>query len=483
MFDAVTHRFTDSACPDVVAELTGLVDRLGALPAAADDAERIDRIAALERLRGAVAAAQARETTAFAASQVAAQRAAGVPEARRGRGVPEQIGFARRMSPAAAARQVTFAKEWLTDLPAVFNQLRAGRISEWAAQVVAQETRDLPRYVRRSIAADLAPDLPGMSIRQVQAAARQLSYAADPAAVLGRARTARSDRRVGIRPAPDTMAVLSAVLPAEQGVATWANLDRHARALRATGDPRSIAQLMADTLVERVTGQSTASAIPVEIGLTISADSLLGHDKAPADLRGYGPVPTDVALDLAGQAAAPTGTPAADNTADADDTDDAAVAVWVRRVVTDPIDDTVVHVDTKRRRFDGALARLIKHRDQVCRDPFCTAPVRHLDHVRPYRDGGPTSAANGAGLCERGNYVKDMPGWSRRVISTSGGTGNAHRQVIEVTTPTGHRYISPPPPALGPGSNRLEQDRRRAIRRQDFLRRERLIASLPSAGP
>ncbi len=160
-----------------------------------------------------------------------------------------------------------------------------------------------------------------------------------------------------------------------------------------------------------------------------------------------------------------------------------AVAVWVRRIVTDPIDDTVVHVDTKRRRFDGALARMIKHRDQVCRDPFCTAPVRHLDHVRPYRDGGPTSAANGAGLCERGNYVKDMPGWRRRVISTSGGTDNAHRQVIEVTTPTGHRYTSTPPPALGPGSNRLEQDRRRAIRRQDFLRRERLIASLPSAGP
>jgi hypothetical protein len=132
---------------------------------------------------------------------------------------------------------------------------------------------------------------------------------------------------------------------------------------------------------------------------------------------------------------------------------------------------------------DGALARLIRYRDRACRDPFCTAAVRHLDHVRPYRDGGQTSAANGAGLCERGNYVKDMPGWTRRVTTTSAGAGSNQRRALEVTTPTGHRYTSAPPPALGPGSNRQDQERRRAIRRQDFQRRERLIASLPSPEP
>ncbi len=466
MFDSVARPLGASACADIVVELTGLVDRLGSLPPAANDAERIDRITALERLRGAVAAAQARETTAFDRSQVAAQQESGVPASRRGRGVAEQIGFARGMSPAAAARQLTFAKEWVTDLPAVFDQLRAGRISEWTAQVVAQETRELPRYVRRSIAADLAPDLPDMSVWQARAAARRLSYTADPAAVLGRARTARSDRRVGIRPAPDTMAVLSAFLPAEQGIAAWANLDRHARSLRASGDARSLGQLMADTLVERLTGQATSTATPVEIAITMPADSLLHREQTAAELHGYGPMPTELALDLVAQAA-----------------DDQAVDAWVRRILTDPIDDTVLHVDTGRRRFDGALARLIKLRDRTCRDPFCTAPIRHLDHVRPYRDGGPTSAANGAGLCERGNYVKDMPGWSRRLVAEPSGPDGHQRQVIEMTTPTGHRYKSAPPPALGPGGNRQDQERRRLIRRMDFLRRERLIASLPSPGP
>ena len=40
------------------------------------------------------------------------------------------------------------------------------------------------------------------------------------------------------------------------------------------------------------------------------------------------------------------------------------------------------------------------------------AALRHLDHVRPHRRGGPTTARNGQGLCERCNYVKEAPGWS-----------------------------------------------------------------------
>ncbi len=419
---------------------------LGELPSAAKDAERIDRIAALERMRGAVAAAQARETVDFARSQFAAQVEAHGPAARRGRGIPEQIGFARRMSPAAAARQVTFAQEWFSEMPALSTLLRTGQVSEWTAQIVARETRGLSAHLRAGIAEDLAPDLPAMSPRQAEAATRRASYRADSRAVLGRARTARSDRRVGIRPAPDTMAVLSAFLPAEQGIAAWTSLTRHASAARAAGDPRSHGQVMADTLVERLSGQPAATAVPIEIGLTMTADTLLGSDDLPAELHGYGPIPADLALDLAGKADKPAAP------------DGVAAAKWVRRLFTDPVDDTVVRVDTRRRRFDGALARLIRLRDQVCTDPYCTASIRHLDHVTAHRDGGPTTAANGAGLCERGNYVKDMPGWTRHVGDLEG------TRPIEIITPTGHRYATTPPPALGPGGNHHELAHRAAVR-------------------
>ena len=53
---------------------------------------------------------------------------------------------------------------------------------------------------------------------------------------------------------------LGATLPAEQALACWAALDSHARGRRADGDDRPIAQIMSDTLVERVTGAARADA-------------------------------------------------------------------------------------------------------------------------------------------------------------------------------------------------------------------------------
>ncbi|HZA32692.1 MAG TPA: HNH endonuclease signature motif containing protein [Propionibacteriaceae bacterium] len=93
--------------------------------------------------------------------------------------------------------------------------------------------------------------------------------------------------------------------------------------------------------------------------------------------------------------------------------------------------------DWFRRRFDGWLARLISLRDQICRDPYCEAPIRHLDHVHRRADGGPTSLANGRGLCERGNYVREMPGWTA-TVTEDGRHGRPH--TVTITTPTGHTY-------------------------------------------
>ncbi|MCW2602174.1 MAG: hypothetical protein JWN61_309, partial [Pseudonocardiales bacterium] len=73
--------FALSSDPRVLA-----VDAMGAaligLDQVVDDVVRIDRIQALERLRGIVAAAQAVEAAAFADSQTAAQIAAGAPRDR-----------------------------------------------------------------------------------------------------------------------------------------------------------------------------------------------------------------------------------------------------------------------------------------------------------------------------------------------------------------------------------------------------------------
>jgi hypothetical protein len=242
------------------------------------------------------------------------------------------------------------------------------------------------------------------------------------------------------------MALLTGFVPVEQGVAAWASLDRDARTRRANGDLRSLSQLRADTFIQRLTGQATATAVPVEISLTLTTDALLGPDaradsadpaaSTVATLPGYGPIPAQFARDLA----------AADPEGDAPDPLADRARVFIRRILTDPIAHTVVTVDTHRRRFDGPLARYLTARDQHCRTPYCTAPIRHLDHIQPWRDGGPTTAANGQGLCERHSYVKEAPGWHVRVIEPDLGRS---RHTTIICTPTGHTYQSQAPPALG----------------------------------
>ena len=412
----------------VVDELSAVLARLGALavdPAAGSDADRIDRIAVLEQLRGAVAAAQQAEMVAFARSQVEAQIADDALDPRAvGRGIGDQLGMACRISPFHGSRRLGVARALAFDLPGVRALLAAGRISEDTAATVVCETRHLVGELRRLVDKQLcAEGIDTLSARRAAALTKRLAYEADRAGYVARGRTARSDRRVGLRPAPDTMSVLSGLLPVEQGVACLAALRRHTDAVMAAGDARTRDQIMADTLVERVTGQATATDVNVEVGIVLPVDALLDPDRGgAAEVTGYGPVPAQIAHDVLANTAGRR---------------------WWRRLFTGPAG--VVGGDPRRRSFDGALAHLIRVRDGGrCRDPFCDAPIRHLDHISPFRAGGPTSLANGRGVCARGNYVREMPGW--RVELVHDGLGR-QPHTVRTTTPTGHTYTGRAGPA------------------------------------
>jgi 5-methylcytosine-specific restriction endonuclease McrA len=101
-------------------------------------------------------------------------------------------------------------------------------------------------------------------------------------------------------------------------------------------------------------------------------------------------------------------------------------------------------MESVARLFPDGLAQLIRLRDQVCRTPWCDAPVRHLDHIVAYADGGPTTADNGQGLCTACNHAKQAPGWRAEAVPNPGG-----RHRVRTTTPTGHVYTSTAPPLAG----------------------------------
>ena len=222
------------------------------------DAVRVDRIARLERLKAAAAALQAAESVRFAQSQVEQQIAADVHPKAVGRGIADQIGLACQVSPTDGSRRLGIARALWFDLPATFHLLTTGRIGEYVASLVVSETRHLPAPVRRAVDQQIvAAGIDGMGPRRAAACARTHAYQADPHGFVERGRTERRHRRVGLRPAPDTMAILSGYLPVEQGVACLAALRKHTDTVKADGDQRSRDQIMADTLIERLTGQHT----------------------------------------------------------------------------------------------------------------------------------------------------------------------------------------------------------------------------------
>ncbi|AKU18819.1 hypothetical protein VV02_10625 [Luteipulveratus mongoliensis] len=439
--------------------MRAFLDALPGLSADVSDSERIDQLALLERVQAACVAAQARVMVDFDASQRHDQAEAGVPRRRQGGGVADQIGLACKISPQAAAMRLGRARVLVAEMPCTMRALARGDISERVADAAVRQTSHLEPADRRAVDALAAPRLPDMSLREADAAVRRLAYQRDPEGSVARIAAAARDRAVWSRPAPDCMSRLSAILPAAQGVAAYASLDQQARHLRAQGDGRTLSQLRADVLVERLTGQASAEAVPVEVGITMTVEALLDDSDEPAYVDGHGPVPAALARTIAAgrQQAETSRDPVGERS-----------RAWVRRIFTDPIDGSVIAVDPRRRELDGPLRRHLDTRDRVCRVPFCDSPIRHRDHVEPYSEGGLSTIANGQGVCERFNYTKQLPGWRTIVLhpghehprhehSTTDAAqrrprarGPAHR--VEIITPTGHRYQSHAPPALGPGA-------------------------------
>ncbi len=178
--------------------LGGVLTALGGLAAATariGDAARVDRIALLERVKAATAAAQAAEIVAFARSQVAAQQDAGVDYRRLGRGIGQQVALATGTSGWHGARRLTFARDLVQEPPQTFGLLTDGRISEFAAQLVVTETSHLDADTRRRVDGELvAQHVEQCGPRQ----AAGLAYAADPHGAVKRARQARTDRHVSL---------------------------------------------------------------------------------------------------------------------------------------------------------------------------------------------------------------------------------------------------------------------------------------------
>jgi hypothetical protein len=325
-------------------------------------------------------------------------------------------------------------------MPHTLAALDTGQLNEWRATLLVRETACLSAADRAAVDEELAPDagtFAGAGDRRLVATARAAAYRRDPRSVTERAAHAAADRHVSLRPAPDTMCHLTALLPVTAGVGIYTALSRHADALRNSGDPRSRGQAMADTLVERSTG-TPGGITGVEIQVVMTDRTLFQADSEPARLPGYGTVPAGWARTLINPppphgrcggvppddttdgahssdggsspgpgAAAPNtdrhddgrsgGAPEPGGTAGSGD--DPAFRLWLRRLYTHPGTGELIAMDSRARIFPPGHRRFIQpgttpaaRRTATPRSATWTTSFPGTPAARPPRTTPPDSA-------------------------------------------------------------------------------------------
>ena len=397
-------------------------------------AELIDGIAALEDAKSALDAVQAEWTRAFARTEAAHQIDDGLTEPEKiQRSVAAQIGLACRVSPTEGRKRLQVARDLHAGLDHVRTLFHAGALSADKVRSIVVETAHLDHSERTRVDRLLAAEnLDRHGVGKLREIARRLAAQIAPGKFRARCAAARTGRRVTLRLSADGMTDLTAHLPAEQGAACYAALQKAFNEVSVAPAPltRSRGQVMADTLVERLTGQATAEDVNVEIHVVVPIEALLDPDSPlPAEIPGHGPVPADVLATTTGR------------------------TTWRRLVTKQGI---VVGGDSRGRKFTGLLAELIRARDRYrCTESFCDAPIREIDHIVRAADGGPTTFDGGRGTCQFHNLLRELPGWTvERVpdgILTTTPTGRRHLYCIPTTAPAG-------PPGIG-GDHQQDGDR------------------------
>ncbi|WP_369046929.1 HNH endonuclease [Sinomonas sp. P10A9] len=385
----------------------------------------IDRAQLLEHLSSALAAEQVRIAAQF--SDICLGRADSGDDDRRHlqtvdhdrrarvRSTGAQIALARRAAPSQGMRIVELSEILVREMPLTLNALAEGSLTEHRAFAIAAATRGLASKDRADVDRKLCSEpgrLAHLGDRAVEDAARRVVEEVDRGAAAERIRRAEADRHVSVRRLPDAMAKVTAILPIAGAMAVREALVSAAETAKAAGDDRSLGQLTADTLIERATGLADGGRIPLRIGLVMTDRTLLAGGAEPAVLPGYGTVPADWARELVARA---LGEPTA---ASGERPLRARERVWLERLFTAPETGQLVAMDSKARLFPAPMGRFLRLRDDRCRTSFCDAQARHLDHVVPVAEGGPTTLENGQCLCAFCNLTKESQGWQQSVVES-----------------------------------------------------------------
>lgn len=366
-------------------------------------ASRIDYLTALERQESWIQALMHRAVIAVAGRESAPH---GDPIYQVGDSEREEVSTALRLSPASAQIKIDIARALTNNLPNTCAALAMGEISTAHAHAIARESvsalnRGLPESVIFEIENRAISYAEFHTPSQVGNLVRKVIAERTPREFEEVHQNARELRRVSSFDEPDGMATVIALLPAHEAKtvmnAIEAYILRNPEGDEGKGEEPGLSKDMkrADALAAIARGYlaSTLDQVkphrrPLTVNVTIDLPTLLGLAENPGELAGYGPIPAQVAREIAGD------------------------AQW-KRFITEPITGNLLDFGREHYEPPQALKDFLIARDRTCRFPGCrrSASLSDLDHAKSWESGGETSLQNLGALCRRHHKLKTHYGW------------------------------------------------------------------------
>jgi hypothetical protein len=313
------------------------------------------------------------------------------------------------------------AQAWHTRdaLPATWEALNAGRITQSHARVMHQVTYRVDDAITRTVEQAVLAQAIGRGWKPgtLADAARKMVLRLDPDGAAKRAAAAKKSADVTVRPDDDEMATVNAYGDAFTARQMMDELNHRADAMRRAGDERSVGERRLGALAKAVLGDDTTLDEPTPAGtvaeplvsepvaepvgggrrpkratalLLVSLSTLLGGS-GPGYLDGYGPITAETARKIA------------------------AKDLLFRRLVFDELTGKPVELSVDRYALSEEMRRWVDVRDRCCLFPGCNrrAVYCDADHAVEYPEGQ-TTCDNCGLLCRKHHNLKTKKWWKLR---------------------------------------------------------------------
>ena len=326
-------------------------------------------------------------------------------------------------SRSVAGRSLATCRRLVQSMPGMLVALAEGTLHSRSVHRVGAAVAPVPPEMRALVDEVLTSqldDLKDCGTGEIGDHVGRVLHSLDPEGAAQRHQRAKQDRHVTVSRADHGMATVRALIPAIDAARIRKGLSVAAESARAAGDRRGHQQIMADLFADALVGRGDGiDPTTLDIGIVITDRSLLapGHADA-ATIEGFGSAPYDHVREAMLQAVQ-----------NDEGDEDSELSMTIRQLYADPDDGQLVGVEARSRAFPASLKRFLMLAHQTCRAPYCDAPIRQMDHVVPWSQGGPTSLDNGNGLCG-GDNQKESSGESARVVHDEDGT----RRTVTWTT-------------------------------------------------